>query len=134
MLSVIYISVVDPQLERSDIESLVGEARTNNARDALTGALLYNGQNFMQLLEGPVGKVESCLARIRIDRRHSGMVELRRRLVDAREFPDFSMHYCPLFRDKDNDIQRIYADWRLDPQDERLIINFLALGRRGDAA
>ncbi len=134
MLSVIYVSVVDPGLEREEIHALVEVARAHNVRDGLTGALIYNGQNFMQLLEGPVAKVEACLARIRADRRHCGMIEIRRRLIEEREFADFSMHYSPLFRETGTEIQRIYASGRLDPQDERLMINFLALGRRGDAA
>lgn len=131
MLSVIYVSVADPGLAQDDIASLVEDAQRSNARDELTGALIYNGQNFMQLLEGPVPKAEACLARIRADRRHNGMIELRRRRVDDREFAGFSMLYRPLFRDHDEDLSRLAARGALDPDDERLITNFLALGRRG---
>lgn len=133
MLSVIYVSVADPGLTPDDIASLVEGAQRCNARDELTGALIYNGQNFMQLLEGPVAKAEACLARIRADRRHNGMIEIRRRLVTTREFAGFSMLYSPLFRDHDEDLSRLAAQGALDPQDERLIANFLALGRHGGA-
>lgn len=133
MLSVIYVSVADPGLTRADIAAMVGNAQANNARDALTGALIYNGQNFMQLLEGPVARVEACLARIRADLRHNGMIEIRRRLVEARDFAEFSMLYRPLFRDHDADLSRLAARGALDAQDERLMANFLALGRAGGA-
>lgn len=133
MLSVIYVSVADPGLTRADIAAMVGNAQANNARDALTGALIYNGQNFMQLLEGPVPRVEACLARIRADLRHNGMIEVRRRLVEARDFAEFSMLYRPLFRDHDADLSRLAARGALDAQDERLMANFLALGRAGGA-
>ncbi|MGH6649882.1 MAG: BLUF domain-containing protein [Sphingopyxis sp.] len=133
MLSVIYVSVADPGLAPADIASLVGKAQANNARDALTGALIYNGQNFMQLLEGPVARVEACLARIRADLRHNGMIEIRRRLIDEREFAAFSMLYSPLFRDHDADLSRLAARGALDAQDGRLMTNFLALGRAGGA-
>lgn len=133
MLSVIYVSVADPGLTRADIAAMVGNAQANNARDALTGALIYNGQNFMQLLEGPVARVEACLARIRADLRHNGMIEIRRRLVEARDFAEFSMLYRPLFRDHDADLSRLAARGALDAQDERLMGNFLALGRAGGA-
>ncbi|WP_260580749.1 BLUF domain-containing protein [Sphingopyxis sp. PET50] len=133
MLSVIYVSVADPDLGPADIASMVAGAQANNARDGLTGALIYNGQNFMQLLEGPVAGVEACLARIRADLRHHGMIEVRRRLVDVREFADFSMLYSPLFRAHDEDLSRLAARRALDPQDERLMSNFLGLGRPGGA-
>lgn len=128
MLSVIYVSVADPALDREDIHRLVDRARVNNRRDGLTGALIYNGQNFMQLLEGPVEKVELCLSAIRADRRHSGLIELRRRLVAEREFAGWSMLYSPLFRSHDEDLARLAANGGLDPEDEQLLANFLALG------
>ena len=128
MLSVIYVSVADPALGREDIHRLVDRARDNNRRDGLTGALIYNGQNFMQLLEGSVDKVEMCLSAIRADRRHNGMIELRRRLVAEREFAGWSMLYSPLFRSHDENLARLAASGRLDPEDEELLTNFLALG------
>jgi len=78
--------VADPGLTQDDILALLETAQRNNARDQLTGALIYNGQNFMQLLEGPIEKVEACLAAIRADRRHNGMIEIRRRVIEEREF------------------------------------------------
>lgn len=134
MLSVIYVSVADPGLTPADIAAMVERAQANNARDGLTGALIYNGQNFMQLLEGPVARVEACLARIRADLRHNGLIEIRRRLVEEREFAAFSMLYSPLFRDHDTDLSRLAARGVLDPQDEQMMANFLALGHRGTSA
>ena len=133
MLSVIYVSAAAPDLETNDIAALFEQAEANNRRDALTGALIYNDQNFMQLLEGPVAKVEACLARIRADLRHSGMIEIRRRLIDAREFAAFSMLYRPLFKGGAPDFSQLAVGDAIDPMDERVITNFLALGRRGGA-
>ncbi|WP_447761068.1 BLUF domain-containing protein [Sphingopyxis panaciterrae] len=130
MLSVTYVSVADPLIGEEDIAVLVRQARKNNARDGLTGALIYNGHNFMQLLEGPADKVETCLAAIRADPRHSGMTEVRRREVDARDFAAWSMLYTPEFRGHDADLARLAAGAGLDPQDERMMTNFIALGRR----
>jgi hypothetical protein len=61
LLSVIYVSVADPLIRDEDIAAILLAARRNNRRDDLTGALIYNGHNFMQLLEGPAKKVEACL-------------------------------------------------------------------------
>ena len=134
MLSVIYVSVADPGLTQDDILALLETAQRNNARDQLTGALIYNGQNFMQLLEGPIEKVVACLAAIRADRRHNGMIEIRRRVIEEREFAGWSMLYTPLFRGHDENLARLAANGRLDPQDEHMLANFLALGHRSGTA
>lgn len=134
MLSVIYISVADPLIRDDDVAAILVSARRNNARDELTGALIYNGQNFLQLLEGPADKVEACLDIIRADPRHSGMTEIRRRTVYDRDFAEWSMLYDPHFEGEDDNLARLAARGRIDEQDERMIHNFIALGRRRPVA
>ncbi len=130
MLSVIYVSVADPLLSQGDIDAILATARRNNARDALTGALIYNGHNFMQLLEGPADRLDACLAAIRADERHSGMIEIRRRPIEQRDFADWSMLYEPGLRGHEAEFARLAANGRLDPEFERMLGNFVALGRR----
>ena len=130
MLSVIYISVADPLIGEQDIAALLVQARRNNQRDALTGALIFNGHNFLQLLEGPADKVDACLAVIRSDARHSGMLEMRRRAIDERAFAEWTMLYDPLFLGHDAALSRVAVSGRLDPQDALMMENFIALGRR----
>lgn len=131
MLSVIYVSVADPLLSPADIDAILVTARRNNARDGLTGALIYNGHNFMQLLEGDAERVDACLAAIREDARHSGMIEIRRRAIEQREFADWTMLYEPGFNGHEAEFARLAANGRLDPEFERMLGNFVALGRRG---
>jgi hypothetical protein len=130
LLSVIYVSVADPLIGEQDIAALLVQARRNNQRDALTGALIFNGHNFLQLLEGPGDKVDACLAVIRNDPRHSGMVEIRRREIAERAFAEWTMLYDPEFRSHDDDLAQVVARGRLDPQDALMMENFIALGRR----
>lgn len=134
MLSVIYVSVADPLIRDEDIAAILLASRRNNKRHALTGALIYNGHNFMQLLEGPADEVETCLAAIGRDPRHSGMTEIRRRTVYDRDFAEWSMLYDPDFEGHDEDLARLAARDRIDEQDERMIHNFIALGRRRPVA
>lgn len=133
MLSVTYVSVADPLISEEDIASILVSARNNNARDELTGALVYNGHNFLQLLEGPDEKVDACLAIIRNDPRHSGMTEVRRRAVETRDFGEWAMLYDPRFEWQDEGLARLAANGRIDAADERMFANFIALGRRARA-
>lgn len=134
MLSVIYVSVADPLLSFADIQLILASARRNNERDALTGALIYNGNNFMQLLEGPADRVDACLKAIREDTRHDGMVEIRRRTIDRRDFAEWSMLYEPDFEEHADGLARLAANGGLDGDDERMLGNFIALGRRRPSA
>lgn len=130
MLSVTYVSVADPFIGDADIAAILVSACRNNARDELTGALVYNGHNFLQLLEGPDEKVNACLAAIKKDPRHSGMTEVRRRAVEARDFGEWAMLYDPRFEWQDEGLARLAANGRIDAADERMFANFIALGRR----
>ncbi|RYD44692.1 MAG: BLUF domain-containing protein [Sphingomonadales bacterium] len=130
MLSVTYVSVADPLISDEDIAAILVSACRNNARDELTGALIYNGHNFLQLLEGPDEKVEACLAAIKTDSRHSGMTEVRRRAVETRDFGEWAMLYDPRFEWQDEGLARLAANGRIDAADERMFANFIALGRR----
>lgn len=130
MLSVTYVSVADPSISDEEIASILVSARRNNVRDELTGALVYNGHNFLQLLEGPDEKVEACLAVIRDDPRHSGMIEVRRRTIEARDFGEWAMLYDPRFEWREDGLARLAANGRIDAADEKIFANFIALGRR----
>ena len=63
----------------TDVESIVAEARQANARSGVTGALLYSGAHFAQMLEGPAGVVAETMARVERDKRHEGVT----RLIDS---------------------------------------------------
>jgi hypothetical protein len=130
LLSVTYVSVADPSISDEEIASILVSARRNNVRDELTGALVYNGHNFLQLLEGPDEKVEACLAVIREDPRHSGMIEVRRRTIEARDFGEWAMLYDPRFEWREDGLARLAANGRIDAADEKIFANFIALGRR----
>ena len=129
LLSVTYVSLADPLIGAADIDAILASARRNNERDALTGALAYNGYNFLQLLEGPDAKVEACLAIIRGDPRHSGMAEVRRRAVVSRDFGDWAVLYDARFERQRHSLMRLAANGRIDAEDERMFANFIALGR-----
>jgi hypothetical protein len=91
MLSLIYVSTVGPQFREAELEPLAEGAARINAANAVTGMLAYNGSHFMQLLEGPVDRVEETLERIATDPRHSHLVVIRRDERTSRECPDWSM-------------------------------------------
>ncbi|MDO7841722.1 BLUF domain-containing protein [Sphingomonas immobilis] len=100
MLQLVYISTAVPSVGENDLSKILARSRTNNRHDELTGFLLFNGQRFLQALEGPDAHVESTIARIATDPRHRALVTLSRRAIDAREFGEWAMASFGL-RDRD---------------------------------
>ncbi len=91
MLSLIYVSTVTDAFQREGLAALGEQAALANARLGVTGLLVYNGQHFMQLLEGEDAAVDQLLDRIARDERHSGLAVIRRDRRHTRECPNWSM-------------------------------------------
>jgi hypothetical protein len=68
-------------------------ARSRNHRAGISGALLFNGSAFAQVLEGPLDAVEAIFEAIQCDDRHSDVVMLRNAAAEARVFSGWSMAY-----------------------------------------
>ena len=65
LLSVVYSSTAVVPFSDHDLFELLEHSRENNARDGLTGMLLYRDERFLQVLEGP----EEAVRRLRASRR-----------------------------------------------------------------
>ncbi len=84
----------DPDVVAADILAILAKSRRNNARDDVTGGLLFSTGCFAQVLEGPVDAVEAAFERIQCDERHAEVTVLRAGPVAARDFPDWSMGFA----------------------------------------
>lgn len=58
---------------RNEVEQILAAAKRNNPPRNMTGALLYSGGYFCQLLEGPASEVEHLFEVIMSDDRHQGV-------------------------------------------------------------
>ena len=93
MYRLIYVSTAADGIADGDVTSIVGTARKNNGPLGITGLLLFNGLNFMQLLEGERRDVEDVYSRILADRRHISVNTMLQEPADAWLYPDWSMAY-----------------------------------------
>jgi len=78
---------------KANVEEILAKSRHNNERDGITGALLFNGGCFAQVLEGPLKKVEAAFERIQQDERHGEVSLLALDPIEARAFPNWAMGY-----------------------------------------
>jgi hypothetical protein len=78
------------------LTSILLQARQNNARVGITGALICREDLFLQMLEGPRDAVKSTFSRILRDDRHVDVVSLLTGDIDQRLFPKWSMRHDPV--------------------------------------
>lgn len=93
MHQIIYLSQTRDRLSEADLEAILSTARKNNKAQNVTGMLLYSGNTFLQVLEGPRKVVDDIYDRIFLDERHARVRMLRAKDVETREFDDWSMGF-----------------------------------------
>ncbi|RLJ41101.1 FAD-dependent sensor of blue light [Litoreibacter meonggei] len=86
----VYYSQRNPS-EELDTKSLIETCKRNNARLHLTGLLHYNGDHFIQVIEGGRIDVSELYHRIARDPRHANIILLSCTDVRERMFPTWSM-------------------------------------------
>ena len=84
----------EPAHVEAEIASILAASRENNQRKGITGALLFNGALFAQVLEGALDHIEAVYERIQCDPRHSDVVLLSNAAANERAFSDWSMAYA----------------------------------------
>jgi len=91
-----YTSWARAGITADEVDSLLASSRINNPLEGVTGVLIFNGNSFMQILEGGEEAVDDLVARLRSDPRHSNMAIRDERMIAQRTFPDWSMAYLRL--------------------------------------
>lgn len=79
----------------SVLAGILSGARVKNAQNDITGALICRPDLYLQLLEGPVGRVETLFDKICDDDRHVEVQVLVRSKVVDRLFPAWAMKHDP---------------------------------------
>ncbi len=85
-----YISTA-PALSNKEVEGIIEHAARSNAERNIGGFLIYNGRNFLQLLEGESPVLLLLMSRIMADPRHTGVLKMEDVEVDERVFTDWNM-------------------------------------------
>lgn len=93
LFHLVYVSSATAPFSDADLLELLKRSRANNTAIHITGMLLYEGGNFMQVLEGDKSAVEKVHARISRDPRHRGLMTLLKGEIPQRSFSDWSMGF-----------------------------------------
>jgi hypothetical protein len=124
----LYISTA-PTLPREEVEAILAASARNNPARGITGLLLFNGRNFLQLLEGEEREVAGLMETITADPRHAGVSVLDRRTIEARTCPDWAMKRVMIAERIESRRDMLERDLPrgLDPDVRKMIVNFAVL-------
>jgi hypothetical protein len=120
----IYVSIASGDLSDDQLVDILQISRANNARDDISGMLLYKERRFMQLLEGPESAVCATYGRIARDVRHRDASILLEGETAERDFVDWTMGFQALDGEAARaipgfspflDVQFSVFDFRSDP-------------------
>ncbi|MEI4196400.1 BLUF domain-containing protein [Roseovarius sp. E0-M6] len=90
-----YISRSQSPLDQATLSDILDVSRRNNARDGITGVLMYHDELFFQVLEGPKAEVDKCyFDRIYHDPRHTNLSLTWCDFAESRGFSDWKMGYA----------------------------------------
>lgn len=91
------------------LDEVVDDAARFNRNAGVTGVLLFDGERFMQYLEGPEDGVSVAYSRVRGASSHHGIIELQRGRVGQRRLPFWPMRWLPVESVELREMVR--ADW-----------------------
>ncbi|MDQ3005260.1 MAG: BLUF domain-containing protein [Chloroflexota bacterium] len=89
----IYTSAAIPNLDHSELKTILLVARGNNAQLSVTGMLLYISRSFFQVLEGDEATLAELFARISLDPRHGNVTRIIHEPIAQRAFGDWTMGF-----------------------------------------
>ena len=88
-----YLSEALSDMSFLGLMRLLESARAFNQKNGITGILLYDNQQFGQIIEGERASIMKVWKRIQEDRRHHRIELLEIREITERDFPDWLLRF-----------------------------------------
>lgn len=110
----VYASKHD-NLDAAALKAILESSEKNNGRDLLTGMLVFDECNFLQLIEGNREAVAKCFARIMEDGRHHDVQVITCGDVSRQLFKDWSMRLVDVHKIKEEILSAHFVDGRFQP-------------------
>jgi hypothetical protein len=83
-----------PETASAAVKDIVTRSVSYNSLQLVTGALIFTGERFAQLIEGPAEAVARLRSAITADPRHRDLVRLTPLSSGSRRFAGWSLAYC----------------------------------------
>lgn len=129
MQQFVYISTAFEGITEFDIDVLLESALRNNRKFGITGFLLFNGRNFLQLIVGEGSSLRGLMQLLYNDQRHDGVVQLVDVEITQRDCQDWIMKRIYLSKSRSDRVTGLneVLPQSLDPHVRRTVLNFASL-------
>ena len=101
LFQILYVSQLARGVDFSVVKDIVRASRGHNPARDITGALLFDGERFCQLLEGTQADVAALMLRIERDARHGAIRTLYAGPAAGRALRSWRSGYCESVHDLD---------------------------------
>jgi hypothetical protein len=118
MYYIIYLSAGINWFNETELKEILEISNINNSRNNVTGLLLYDQGNFIQLLEGEENDVQQTFKKISADRRHKGITPIVSGNIEQRSFPEWAMGFKSTSSSDLNELNGY-----LDPANKDFLLN-----------
>lgn len=125
MFYLIYVSSATKLIDAKGLTKLLQKARITNAESNITGMLLYENGNFMQLIEGEETEVLALYETIKQDPRHKDVYTIVQGTEETRMFSDWSMGFCDMQEQQGNETIEQYMSEHLKKIEPENIRRFI---------
>jgi len=88
LTQIIYLSSAVKLMSNDELQALLNHSRPANEAKDISGMLIYDDGNFIQVLEGEEQRLDELLKIIHKDTRHKGVIEINREPIEKREFQE----------------------------------------------
>lgn len=106
-----YVSSAKNNLSNLDLEHLFVVNKRNNIDLDISGILIYNNGNFLQILEGEQQKVHTLYTKISKDGRHNSIIKLIDTPIEERIFDDYGSGFIIIDDNKKLNQLKHYINW-----------------------
>ena len=93
LFELIYTSESQAQNKARDVSDILASSERNNAVNSVTGLLLFDGERYIQILEGERASVGNLFTVISADPRHYNLELLHKGEIAGRSFETWCMAY-----------------------------------------
>lgn len=91
LYQLVYKSIISRELDASKIEEFVSVIHPANKQLGVTGLLIFDGEHFLQVIEGEISVISKLMASIQHDTRHSNVVLLLKEPIPKRDYDQWAM-------------------------------------------
>ncbi|MGB5418460.1 BLUF domain-containing protein [Algibacter sp.] len=109
--TICYISDSREYESLENVKKIYTKAKQNNLKLNITGILIYQNGNFLQVLEGHEEQVDKTYEKIRNDSRHRNIIKVINNTIEQRIFEDYNFGFSIIKSSQEFNELNDYLNW-----------------------